>query len=91
MAETLLEVNDLKVRFATEDGIVSAVDGISFALELEGEPVDRTHDPVLGGEPDLEVVDLEQGLGHQVSRIMGSRYAYATSTSVEKTTMNAAP
>jgi oligopeptide/dipeptide ABC transporter ATP-binding protein len=33
MAERLLEVNDLKVRFATEDGIVNAVDGISFGLE----------------------------------------------------------
>src|SRR4029078_2443725 len=33
MAERLLEVNDLNVRFATEDGIVRAVAGISFELE----------------------------------------------------------
>jgi oligopeptide/dipeptide ABC transporter ATP-binding protein len=33
MAEPLLDVKDLKVRFATEDGIVQAVSGISFKLE----------------------------------------------------------
>ncbi|MFL5942437.1 MAG: ABC transporter ATP-binding protein [Gaiellaceae bacterium] len=33
MAESLLDVKDLKVRFATEDGIVQAVAGISFKLE----------------------------------------------------------
>jgi peptide/nickel transport system ATP-binding protein/oligopeptide transport system ATP-binding protein len=32
MAEPLLDVNDLKVQFATEDGIVQAVAGISFQL-----------------------------------------------------------
>ena len=33
MAEPLLEVRDLTVHFPTDDGIVKAVDGISFSLE----------------------------------------------------------
>jgi len=33
MAERLLEVKDLHVHFATEDGLVRAVDGVTWELE----------------------------------------------------------
>jgi peptide/nickel transport system ATP-binding protein len=32
-ADTLLELRDLRIRFPTDDGVVKAVDGISFSLE----------------------------------------------------------
>jgi peptide/nickel transport system ATP-binding protein len=33
MAESLLEVRDLRIHFPTDDGLVKAVDGLSFTLE----------------------------------------------------------
>ena len=33
MPQTLLEVEDLRIHFPTEDGLVKAVDGVSFSLE----------------------------------------------------------
>src|SRR6516164_10031591 len=33
MPDTLLEVEDLRIHFPTQDGLVKSVDGISFALE----------------------------------------------------------
>ena len=32
MAQPLLEVKDLKVHFPTDDGLVKAVDGVSYSL-----------------------------------------------------------
>ena len=33
MSEALLEVEDLRVQFVTDDGVVHAVDGISYSVD----------------------------------------------------------
>src|SRR5262249_34139839 len=51
------------------------------------------HDAVLRREVDVQVVDLEELLGHRryVGRMRGSRTAYARSTTALKNTMKNAP
>src|SRR5207248_11365492 len=63
----------------------------SAAVELEVDPVDGVHDPVLGREPDLEALHVEESLRHYVGRIRGSRNAYTKSTIALKSTMKNAP
>ncbi|MCE0445094.1 hypothetical protein LT493_08210 [Streptomyces tricolor] len=41
MSTPFLSVRDLKVHFSTEDGIVKAVDGLSFDLEKGQDPRHR--------------------------------------------------
>ena len=41
MSEPLLQVEDLRVRFTTEDGVVKAVDGISYTVETGQDARDR--------------------------------------------------
>ena len=72
MGAPLLEVENLQVHFDTEDGLVKAVDGISYTVDRGqtlgidgvGDPVDGLHQAVLGLEVHLEVLDLEERCSH---------------------------
>ncbi len=41
MSEPLLQVEDLRVQFSTEDGTVHAVDGISYSVDAGADPRHR--------------------------------------------------
>src|SRR3981189_185951 len=72
-----------------------ADDGQHLArLQVERNAADRLHYAVLGGEADLEIVDLEDGAHAGAAsprRVRGSRTAYAMSTIVLNSTMKNAP
>ena len=61
MTEPLLDVQDLQVSFATEDGLVRA------AVQGKRDPVHGAHETVFGRERDLQILHVQQRLSHQQS------------------------
>ena len=69
---TYLELRDLRVAFPTDDGLVRAVDGISFVLE-RGRIVQRgTHEELMIQEGAYRrIYDLQARVEEEVSREIG--------------------
>src|SRR6266496_2565550 len=76
MPEPLLEVKDLRVHFPTEDGLVKAVDGVSFSIsagETLGVGLINRKSAQVSGEVIFRGQDLLKLPGDEMRNIRGSK------------------
>jgi peptide/nickel transport system ATP-binding protein len=87
MPETLLEVRDLRIQFPTGDGLVKAVDGVSFTLE-RGATLGIVGESGSGKSvTSLGIMGLHQGTNAQISgniRLDGEELVGAASSRVRE-------
>ena len=73
MANTLLEVEDLKTHFFTRRGVVKAVDGVSFSLDV-GETMGLVGES--GSGKTITSLSLLQLVPKPAGRIVGGRVVF---------------